>query len=141
MNTLGNNTKTKMPLEESYALALGFPASVDLALGNIVSLKDDGTLEKVADKNTRPFGVIVKGGKTGERVTVLSQFCAKISAKVTVDVKPGDEICFEAVDSVDATQDTFSKAATGNFVTAIALTDTAAGSEAQIGILRTTYKK
>lgn len=140
MNTLGNNTKTKITREESWPLAFGFPAASDVSLGQLVVLKDTGEVDKLAASTDRPLGVVVKAGKTGERATVLTPFSAELVATADVDITLGQEVSFGSYDAATFS-DKYKPSAANDFVAGIALSDALAGEDVVIGILRSTYKK
>lgn len=139
MNTLGNDTQTQVTLEESYALAIGFPAASDLVKGQMVKLKNDGTVEKLSAKTDRPFGLVVKGAATGERATVLTTFMARVNARAKVDLDEADVVSVDSYNTTDKV-DVYDKSVTGDFASGIVLTGGLANSTVEIGILRTPFK-
>lgn len=139
MNTLGNKTKTKVTLEESYILAKSFASGSDLVRGQQVKLNADGTISAITAATEKPFGNVVKGCKTGEYTTVMTDFKAVLTSVADGDVATADEL---SVSSFDATEgnDNYIKSTAGDFVSAIALSDAIDGEYVEVGILRSPYK-
>ena len=140
MNTLGTKPTIKVVMEESYALAVGFVAASDLTRGQVVKLKTDGTVDKIAALTDMPIGVVTVAAKTGERATVQTSFAAIVKGEASGSVTTSNALAVESF-NVTNKRDEYKVAIATNVVSAIALSDAADGVELEVGILRTPFIK
>lgn len=141
ITTLGSSTTTKIVMEESYCLAISFTAASDLASGQVVKMKTDGTVDKIAAVTDMPFGVVTNPAKTGEKATIMVPFVAVVNAVAQTDCNTyGVEASVATYDTVAKT-DKYSPSVATNWVSGIILKTGTATNPITVGMLRQPYKK
>ena len=143
MNTLGSTTPANiMPLEESYAIAMGFTGTDNtLTKGTPVKLNSDGTVEIADAGSDMPIGVVVVGGKgpyeEPKQVTVLTVFSAVVKGVSDAGITTGGLVRCTGKDG--SGQLKFKTAAAGEWVTAVVIAGATNTNPVTVGILRSPY--
>lgn len=136
ITTISKQKPTTVTLEESYALAISFPAEVDLVEGIPVKFDGSGLLVPVAnDGSDLPLGIVTRGNKThvfNGLVTVLTPFKAVLNVKASGAVTQGAAAIFDEYTEADGVK---YKVGTGNAV-GVFLGAAADGEYVEVGVYK-----
>lgn len=137
-STLGSTTTRVMEKELSYPIAQGFPmASGQTYYPNqMVRLLNDGTVTPVTASTQAVLGRVCSSSEANDtgNVRVVTPFESILHAKANGTVDEGDRLACTGFDSTTG-RPIFKTAASGDYVSAIALTGGATTTDVTVGIL------
>lgn len=140
MDTLGTTPKRIVRKEETHSINESFVAKVAMDKGTIVKFDtSNGQVEPVTAVDDTPIGILSVGAKINEECTIHSQFVGIFKGKAGASaITIGDNLAAASFDATAKLQ-VYQAAASGNFITAVALETVAASGEFWVGVLRTFY--
>lgn len=106
-----------------------------LVVGDEVVLNADGSVSARTSGASRPLGIVVVGGEDGKRVTVRTFFTAVINAyNNSAGAIDAGNLCYPVGSKTDD-KPNYNLVALDEYSCAVAITQSAAGSDVKIGIL------
>lgn len=142
MYTDSNSSKAIFTHECGDAIVKGFPCgNVTLAVGAVVKLKNDGSVEPVTAVTDVPLGLVASGYKTtDDTARVITPFCAIVNAEADGTLDEGDHVASSGFNATSKLGK-YKKAVATNWVCGVVLKGGATTTEVVIGFLETPYLK
>ena len=138
MYTLDRTPRTRLVCQDLSNLSRTFKASAALPEGTHVKVDANGKLAPLAAATDKPIGVVlVPSRKADDDATILLSCQAIVYATASTAVTRGSLVAYASKDAANVVS--YAPAVTGNTVLGIALTDIAAGTMGDIGLIFQPY--